>query len=342
MTITQSSQAPLVVIGGATGNQGGSVLRYLKDSDKEYRIRALTRDSTKPKAKALANLGAEVISIDLKPENQDKIEKAYAGADVVFVSVTEPNAPIYPLTDIHGQAVTNFWEHVDKQREINEGKAMIDAGVAAGVKLFIFSSLPSPENKSKGAISNVHHFEGKARIEEYGRTKSSPTFQFVAVQAGFYDSNIIGQQLVRKEGDGTWVYRTPISADTLVPSIDIDEYGLWVRAIIEHKEVREDGRAVPADAEDISLRDMITAITKATGTPIKIVDNMPYDEFVKTFPEGTPPHVIEDLGVDMWKFHAKDGYFLGVDTKWPLKYLAHKPSTFAEWLKKADLSEYTK
>ena len=38
----------------------------------------------------------------------------------------------------------------------------------------------------------------------------------------------------------------------------------------------------------------------ATGTPIKIIDNMPYDEFVKTFPEGTPPHIIEDLGVDMW------------------------------------------
>jgi uncharacterized protein YbjT (DUF2867 family) len=87
MTITHSSQAPLVVIGGATGNQGGSVVHYLKDSDKPYRIRALTRDNTKPKAKALADLGAEVVSVDLKPENKDKIEQAYAGADVVFVSV---------------------------------------------------------------------------------------------------------------------------------------------------------------------------------------------------------------------------------------------------------------
>ena len=73
---------------------------------------------------------------------------------------------------------------------------------------------------------------------------------------------MIGQQLVRKEPDGTWVYKTPISADQLVPSIDIDEYGLWVRAAIEHKEVRDDGRAVPVDAEDISLRDMVTAISK--------------------------------------------------------------------------------
>jgi hypothetical protein len=39
----------------------------------------------------------------------------------------------------------------------------------------------------------------------------------------------------------------------------------------------------------------------ATGTPIKIVDNMPFDEFVKTLPEDTPPHIIEDFGIDIWK-----------------------------------------
>jgi nucleoside-diphosphate-sugar epimerase len=88
MTITQSSSAPLVVIGGATGNQGGSVLHWLQESDQEYRLRALTRDSTKPKAKALADLGVDVVSIDLKPENKDKIQEVYTGADVVFVSAS--------------------------------------------------------------------------------------------------------------------------------------------------------------------------------------------------------------------------------------------------------------
>jgi uncharacterized protein YbjT (DUF2867 family) len=88
MTITQSQTAPLVVVGGATGNQGGSVVHWLKESDKDYRIRALTRDATKLKAKALAELGAEVVSVDLKSENKEDIVKAYTGADVVFVSLT--------------------------------------------------------------------------------------------------------------------------------------------------------------------------------------------------------------------------------------------------------------
>lgn len=90
------------------------MLHYLKESDKEYRIRALTRDASKPKAKALADLGAEVISIDLKPENKDDIVKAYKGADAVFVG----SALLFCDKETHKflKAVTNFWEHVDKER----------------------------------------------------------------------------------------------------------------------------------------------------------------------------------------------------------------------------------
>jgi hypothetical protein len=48
-------------------------------------------------------------------------------------------------------------------------------------------------------------------------------------------------------------------------------------------------------------------IFAATGTDIKIVDNLSYDEFVKTFPDETPSHILEDLGNDMWKAFEKPG-----------------------------------
>lgn len=170
-------------------------------------------------------------------------------------------------------------------QEINEGKAMIDAGVAAGVKLFIFSSLPSYIDISHGKVSRVHHckqgevalykrltcvcvqVESKARVEEYGRSKASDKFQFVAVQAGWYDTNVLHGLLIKKQPDGTWLWKSPISADTVLPSIDIDEFGLWVRAVIEHKELRDDGRAIPAVGEDISYRKMIDAIHKGKRFP---------------------------------------------------------------------------
>jgi cbb3-type cytochrome oxidase cytochrome c subunit len=45
----------------------------------------------------------------------------------------------------------------------------------------------------------------------------------------------------------------------------------------------------------------------ATGTEIKVVENLPSDEFIKTFPEGTPRHVIEDAGVDIYKVFGTYG-----------------------------------
>lgn len=162
---------------------------------------------------------------------------------------------------------------------------------------------------------------------------------------------MLHQQLIRKGPDGAWVFKAPISADTLVPSIDIDEYGLWVRAAIEHKEIRDDGRAIPVDAEDISLRDMIQAITKgklgvpytscpglrplpvtATGTEIRIVDNISFDQSVKLYPEGTPEHIIKDLGIDMWK--ALDQYGCGFLRQVIGLQLMHRssPQTSRAWM----------
>jgi uncharacterized protein YbjT (DUF2867 family) len=86
MTISNSTTAPLVVIGGVTGNQGRSVLDHLQESDRPYRMRGLTRDASKPKAKDLERMGVEMVSVDLKPGNEHGMREAYKGADVVFVS----------------------------------------------------------------------------------------------------------------------------------------------------------------------------------------------------------------------------------------------------------------
>jgi uncharacterized protein YbjT (DUF2867 family) len=55
----------LVVFGG-TGAQGGSVIdTILRDSEyaKQWKIKAVTRDVTKPTAKALEGKGVEVITV---------------------------------------------------------------------------------------------------------------------------------------------------------------------------------------------------------------------------------------------------------------------------------------
>jgi aspartate-semialdehyde dehydrogenase len=86
MTITQSPSAPLVAVVGATGTQGGSVIKALEESDKQYRIRGFTRDATKASAQELVKKGVEVMTISLVVENAENVYKAFTGANIAFVS----------------------------------------------------------------------------------------------------------------------------------------------------------------------------------------------------------------------------------------------------------------
>lgn len=56
----------LITIFGATGNQGGSVIdAILADTQlsKEFKIRGITRDTTKKSAQDLAKRGVDVVSV---------------------------------------------------------------------------------------------------------------------------------------------------------------------------------------------------------------------------------------------------------------------------------------
>lgn len=62
-----SSQKILVVF-GATGVQGGSVVRSVLNDPRtanEFKIRGITRDPSKPNAQALAKQGVECVEVRL-------------------------------------------------------------------------------------------------------------------------------------------------------------------------------------------------------------------------------------------------------------------------------------
>lgn len=81
---TSSSSSPSIVVFGATGTQGGSVLKHLLASPKQYRLRAVTRDPTKKRAKELEAQGVEVVKGELS--DRESVKNAMDGQDMVFVS----------------------------------------------------------------------------------------------------------------------------------------------------------------------------------------------------------------------------------------------------------------
>jgi NAD(P)-dependent dehydrogenase (short-subunit alcohol dehydrogenase family) len=65
---------PIVVVIGATGGQGGSVVSSFL-SDGKYAVRGITRNTHSEKAKALHAKGVEVVSADLN--NQSSLVEAF-------------------------------------------------------------------------------------------------------------------------------------------------------------------------------------------------------------------------------------------------------------------------
>ena len=102
------SEKKILVVFGATGNQGGSVINsILKDpkTANEFKIRGITRDPSKPNAKALEARGVECVAGDIN--DKVSIEHAFHGAYAVF-------------------AMTNYWEKMDAELEYNQGKSIAD------------------------------------------------------------------------------------------------------------------------------------------------------------------------------------------------------------------------
>lgn len=64
----------LVVVGGVTGNQGGSVARALAHST-DYRLRGITTDVSSEKSKKLEAIGVEMVAADL--DDHQSLLKAF-------------------------------------------------------------------------------------------------------------------------------------------------------------------------------------------------------------------------------------------------------------------------
>ncbi|KAJ7178298.1 NAD(P)-binding protein [Mycena filopes] len=315
MTITQATSAPLIAVVGATGLQGGSVVKALAESDKQYRVRGFTRAATKPAAEALKAQGVDVVAVNLVVANKDDVYRAFIGADYAFL-------------------VTNFWESVDKEKEIAEGKLLVDAANAAGVKGIVWSGLVSCETISRGKYLNVLHFDGKAVISAYGRSATAP---FVDVQAGFYATNWHSNPaLVRKQPDGTYLMAWALSPETVLPILDTAaDYGLFVRRVLEAP-VFPGGSTVYTSSEDITLRELARQLAEATGKQV-VVEQITPEEAEKGFAAlGFPPLIVSDT-MDMVGFLQDFGYYGGNATA-SHEGLARKPRTWAEFVKSADWS----
>jgi uncharacterized protein YbjT (DUF2867 family) len=241
MTTTDGKKTILVM--GATGQQGGAVLRHLQG--KGFTLRAMTRKPDGDKARALARAGVEVLAGDF--DDDASLARALAGAWGVF-------------------AVQNTWE-AGVEREEAQGKRVARAARTAGVQHFVYSSVGSAHR-----ATGIPHFENKWRIEGVVRELGFPSH--VILRPVFFMENLVSPWFLH--GDSLV---STLPEETRLQMIAVDDIGKF-GALVFEKAAAYNRREIDLAGDAITLPAAAAGLSEALGKKITYV-KIPLDEVRK-------------------------------------------------------------
>jgi uncharacterized protein YbjT (DUF2867 family) len=283
-----------IAVVGATGQQGGAVVRALQ-ANKQFKVRALTRNPAKHR-----ELADEVIQADLnRPET---LRAAFAGALGVFL-------------------VTNFGE--EGTDEVKQATAAIRAAKDAGVKHFVWSTLPDVQAIGGGKF-HVPHFTSKAKVDRVVKEAAFPNHTFVI--APFYYQNLIGVLAPQKQTDGSVGWALPL--DPTVRSIhmgDIKELGDIVAGAFAHPDQAGHGQYLPLVGDFMSFNEIVDTLNRQ-GRDFSYTQ-VPKEVFAGLFPGAAE---IAEM-FDYFQAHT----YLGSDSRGQIalanKIAGRQPTKFSAW-----------
>jgi len=231
-----------VLVTGATGNQGGSVLRALLADGHE--VRALTRSTEGEKADTLRELGALPVAGSF--DDVESVRQAMRGADAVFANTSSFAA---------GPAA-----------EVPHGHALIDAAVAAGVEHFVLSSVGSADR-----ATGVGHFDSKYAIEQHLRTTS---LNWTITAPVFFADNAMFPWNVGDIAQGR--FRQAIGAGTKLQVVSVRDIGRF-NALVIARGAEFYGKRIDYAGDELTGPQMADALTAATGAQVEF-DEQPVAE----------------------------------------------------------------
>ncbi|KAL6071488.1 NmrA-like domain-containing protein 1 [Balamuthia mandrillaris] len=250
----------LVVVSEATGKQGKSVVKALLEDNKVrssqgqsalWKIRALTHRSSDSQhvLEELRKLGEEVELFSADPSNEEvknALDKAYA-----FFSMT------------------SSWEPTTAGKELAVGKMHVDvASQTDALKHLVLISAPNVEKLSHGKWK-VPFLTDKALVEEYARKKFQGGYTTFLAPAFFYQ-NFRKFFAPRREQDGTLVFELPLSRETYLTGVDIEDIGRAVVTVLNNPSEWNE-KHVPLFGENAHPQDYIQTFEEVTGKKAKYV-----------------------------------------------------------------------
>ncbi|MGE5231858.1 MAG: NmrA/HSCARG family protein [Deltaproteobacteria bacterium] len=301
----------IIAVMGATGAQGGGVVRaILRDKTGGFAARAITRNVSSEKAKALAQAGAEVVAADAGDE--ESLKRAFAGAHGVF-------------------CVTFYWEHFSPERELADATRMAQAAKAVGTPHVIWSTLedtrkwvpltddrmPTLQGKYK-----VPHFDAKGEADDVFRKLGVPT---TFLLTSFYWENFIFFGSGPKRGPDGKLAITFCLGDKKMPSMAVDDIGKCAYAIFKRgKEFI--GKTVGIAGGHPTGAQMAASLTRALGEEVR------YNAVSPEVYRGLGFPGADDLG-NMFQFKRDfESYYCGARSLEFTRSLNPELQTLDQWL----------
>jgi uncharacterized protein YbjT (DUF2867 family) len=244
--------AKIIAVVGSTGAQGGGLVRAIAaDPGSGFSARAITRDTGKDKAKALAAAGAEVVSADL--DNVESLKKAFAGAHGVY-------------------AVTNFWEHFSGEKEIAQARNIAEAAKAAGVKHVIWSTLEDTRKLMTADDTRMPILQGKYRVPHFdAKAEADAAFAGLPVTylvTSFYWDNLYMFGLAPKKDDkGVYSWTFPMG-EAKLPGIAAEDIGKVAFGIFKAG-AEYVGKTVGIAGESLSFQEMSKKLESVGISPVQ-------------------------------------------------------------------------
>jgi uncharacterized protein YbjT (DUF2867 family) len=242
-----AAKTATIVVTGATGQQGGAVVRSLS---RAFHVKAITRDPKKPEAQALTSLGVEVVAADLL--DQSSLERAFVGAHGVF-------------------ALTNFWDGIATGKpvgaagEVRQGKNLVDAAKTAKVAHLVFSSVGS----GYAWPSKVPHVVSKQEVERHLLDSKVPA---TVLRPAFFMENFNSpfMDFGAKVREGR--LELPIRAHQRLQVISTLDIGAFAAMAFERPSDFI-GTAFDLAGDSLTPGEIAAVFTKVMGRPVQSVAN---------------------------------------------------------------------
>lgn len=243
----------IIAVVGATGAQGSGLVRAIsEDPEGGFAARAITRNRNSEKARAIADLGA----------------------DVVEANVDDPASLRAAFKDCHGAfCVTFFWEHFSPEKEKAHASNLARAAKDAGVEHVIWSTLedtrkwvPLDDDRMPTLMKEykVPHLDAKGESNRFFAEAGLPT---TYLHTSFYWDNLIHFGMgPQKMPDGSYAFTLPMG-DKKLPGIAAEDIGRCAYGIFQRGGELA-GRSVGIAGEHLTGAQMAESLSKALDIPV--------------------------------------------------------------------------